>query len=84
MLTLCTVLTVIFLRPRFVILEEAEFKKDIEGKFGLLYEASDELLLGVLMCLSLYCILIEESIDDQGKNRLVQGFYAFADEKVED
>lgn len=62
MLTLCDVFTVILFRSGLVIFEEAELKKDVEGKIWLLYEASDQLLLGVLMRLSLHCILIEQSI----------------------
>lgn len=62
MLTLCDVFTVILFRSGLVIFEEAELEKDVEGKIWLLYEASDQLLLGVLMRLSLHCILIEQSI----------------------
>lgn len=63
MLALSSVLTVVLLRSGLLIFKEAELKKDIEGKLRLLDETSNELFLGVLVCLSLYCILVEQSID---------------------
>ena len=84
MLAFRAVLTVVSFRSGLVIFEEAELKKDVEGEFGLLDETDNQLLLGVLMCLSFYCVLVEESIDDEGENGLVQGFHALADEQVED
>lgn len=59
MLVFCAVLTVVLLRPGLLIFKKTELKKDIEGKIGLLDETSNELLLGVLMSFSLYCILVE-------------------------
>lgn len=83
MLALCRIFTIIFLCMGLVVLKETNLKEQIQGYFGLFDKMDDKLFLGVLVSLPFDCILIEESIDDEGNNSFVEAFYAFYDEEVE-